>query len=537
MIDSACMWQVGESEHPQSGMNHRRATWVTIAVSLLAICLTTTASLYLAFRQNRHDAAEQTATVAAESLRRADSMTGQALLAYARLTASTSTNPCSAQRLSLMSDVALDYDYVQAVGYVVDDRVICSSSGLHDPGIPLGPPLFPTGNFDANIRPSVDLGTGKRFLVLQRGHYAAAISPASLLDILSPRSGMSYGIFGIPSGRVVSNHGFFDRTWPQRLGDAHRVTFYDGKYLVSIESSTKYSLAAFSAIPKADLHAGFLASARILLPIGLLLGLLASFAIFRLARRRETLPATLRSALERREFVLHYQPIVEMATARIAGAEALLRWPREDGNGMRPALFIPAAEDCGLIQHFTAYVLQELANEAAAFFRLHPDCYISINLASADLHDEHTVSLLRELLGTPGIEPHNLVVEVTEHSFLEPARASRTIRGIRELGVRVAIDDFGTGFSSLSHLTTLQTDFLKIDKLFIDSVGTSSVTSEVALHIIGMARTLGQTVIAEGVETRLQADFLREHGVVLAQGWLFSTALPMSRLLREWPSD
>ena len=518
-------------------MNHRRATWITLAVSLLAICLTTAASLYLAFRQNRQDAAEQTMTVASESLRRADSMTSQALLAYARLASSTAAaNPCSADRLSLMSAVALDYDYVQAVGYVVNDRVICSSSGLHDPGIPLGPPDFPTGNFDASIRPSVDLGTGRRFLVLQRGHYAAAISPASLLDILSPRSGMSYGIFGIPSGRVLSEHGTFDLAWPKRLGDAHHVTFYDGNNLVSIEASAKYELAAFSAIPKSDLHARFIAVARILVPIGLLLGLLVSFVIFRLARQRETLPAALRSALKKREFALHYQPIVELASGRIAGAEALLRWPREDGNGMRPALFIPAAEDCGLIQHFTAYVLREIASETPEFFRHHPDGYISINLASADLHDEHTVSLLRELLGTPGIEPHNLVVEVTEHSFLEPARASRTIRAIRELGIRVAIDDFGTGFSSLSHLTTLQTDFLKIDKLFIDSVGTNSVTSEVALHIISVARTLGQTVIAEGVETRLQADFLREHGVVHAQGWLFSAALPMPQLLHEWPS-
>jgi sensor c-di-GMP phosphodiesterase-like protein len=520
-------------------MNHRRATWITIAVSLLAICLTTAASLFLAFHQNRQDAAEQTMTVASESLRRADSMTSQALLAYVRLASSTSTsaNPCSADRISLMSRVALDYDYLQAVGYVVDDRVICSSSGLHDPSLPLGPLTYSADGLEASIRPSVDLGTGRRFLVLQRGHYAAAISPASLLDILSPRSGMSYGTFGIPSGVVLSEHGFFNPDWPEHLGDAHHVTFYDGNYLVSIEASTKYSLAAFSAIPKSDLQARFITVARVLLPIGLLLGLIVSFAIFRLARRRETLPAALRSALKKREFVLHYQPIVELASARIVGAEALLRWPREDGNGMRPALFIPAAEDCGLIQYVTAYVLREIAADTPAFFRHHPDCYISINLASADLHDEHTVSLLRELLDTPGIEPHNLVVEVTEHSFLEPARASRTIRAIRELGIRVAIDDFGTGFSSLSHLTTLQTDFLKIDKLFIDSVGTSSVTSEVALHIIGVARTLGQTVIAEGVETRLQADFLREHGVAHAQGWLFSAALPMSQLLREWPSE
>ena len=112
--------------------------------------------------------------------------------------------------------------------------------------------------------------------------------------------------------------------------------------------------------------------------------------------------------------------------------------------------------------------------------RQHPGAYISINLSSFDIHDEHIVEQLRRLVESPGMAAENLIAEVTEHSFLDPKHASGNIAAIRALGIRVAIDDFGTGFSSISHLTTLKTDYLKIDKVFIESIGTESATSEVA---------------------------------------------------------
>ncbi len=132
---------------------------------------------------------------------------------------------------------------------------------------------------------------------------------------------------------------------------------------------------------------------------------------------------------------------------------------------------------------------------------------------------------------------HNIVVEVTESSFVDPASANRTIARIHALGIRVAIDDFGTGFSGLSQLTQLRADCLKIDKIFVDAIGTGSVTSEVVLHIIAMARSLKLTLISEGVETHAQAEFLRQHGVAFAQGWLFGKAQPLDELLRPAGPD
>ncbi|MDI1253099.1 EAL domain-containing protein [Thermomonas sp.] len=133
----------------------------------------------------------------------------------------------------------------------------------------------------------------------------------------------------------------------------------------------------------------------------------------------------------------------------------------------------------------------------------------------------------------PGISAASLMVEMTEHSFLDAERASQAVKAIRALGIRVAIDDFDTGFSNLSHLAKLKTDCLKIDKVFIEAIGTDAPTSEVALHIIHMAESLGLTVIGEGIETEAQAQFLLEYGVGYGQGWLYARAVPMAELLRN----
>ena len=187
----------------------------------------------------------------------------------------------------------------------------------------------------------------------------------------------------------------------------------------------------------------------------------------------------------------------------------------------------------GLIQRFTEYVIAQVAIDGPRFFTRYPGAYISINLSTPDLRSNDVVEWLRRLVTTPGITARNIIVELTERSFLDPTSASDVIGKVQAMGIRVAIDDFGTGFSSLSHLTNLSADYLKIDKVFVDAIGTGSVTSEVVLHIIEMAKSLNLTVISEGVETQGQADLLREQGVTFAQGWLFSKAQPLANLLNQ----
>lgn len=513
-------------------MRNRNTTLIAVAVTLLATGIPVFAALYLADRESVSEASTQTQVMAGALLVRAENMADQALAAYDRLR-SLKTAPCSDAGRQQMVSIALDYSYLKAVGYVVDGRVACSSFAPKGDGSRLQPFSY-TGMSGVRVAPDADLGTGKRFLVLEKNDYVAAILPEVLVDIPFDQAHISSGVIGRSEWLRLAGSGVFDPRWRRHLGGAHQATFIDDGNLVTIRVSKRYDLAGYSAIPMADLRSRVVTFAIVLVPIGLLLGVAAALAVLSLVRQRTSLPALLRSAIRKHEFVLHYQPIVELATGRMVGAEALLRWPRRDGSQvMRPDAFIRIAEDCGLIRNLTAYVLERVASEAPAFIRHHPDGYISINLSPADLHDERILDQLRQLIETPGIMARNLVVEVTEHSFLDPKHASENITAIRTLGIRVAIDDFGTGFSSLSHLTTLTTDCLKIDKVFVDTIGTDSATSEVALHIVRIAQSLGLTVIAEGVESQLQADVLYEHGVKYAQGWLFSQAQPMENLLRQ----
>ena len=521
-------------------MRKRIATWMTLAACLLSIVSTISVALYMAHRQSMEVESALASNMADELLRRADAMGAEAISAYRQLDAAHLVNPCSDEGLVLMRDIGMESRFLQAVGYVSDERLQCSSFGRYVQGLPLGPVAY-VSSLGTRVRLSVDMGQGKgkgkgegedrRFLLFELGQYVAAIHASTMLDVFTDKPDISLGLYAVASGVPLAVRGTFAPEWIKRLDKGDRVTFFDGKQLVSIRRSPDFDLAAYVAVPADYLIKRLRAVSLVLIPVGLLLGLAVSLAVFFLARQQNSMPATLRMALKKREFILHYQPIVALDTRRMVGAEALLRWPR-DGGHVRPDLFIPAAEDSGMIGQFTDYVLHQVARDAPRFIARHPDCYISINLSSPDLHDARTVDSLRRLVATPGIPAANIMVELTEHSFLDAARAAPTVKAIRALGIRVAIDDFGTGFSNLAQLATLEADYLKIDKVFIDAIGTQAPTSEVALHIIHMGESLGLTVIGEGIETEAQAQFLRDYGVGYGQGWLYARACPMVELLR-----
>ena len=513
-------------------MHNRVATTIALVLCTLAVIVPISAALYLAHRQSTNETSARALTLAGEVLRRSDTMGEQALAAYQRISEAGTTAGCSDAKRAQLREATMDYSYLQAVGYVSHDRIICSAIGPRGDGIDMGPPSY-VSPMGARIHLAASIGGSRPLLVIEGGGFAAAFHPETLLDMPTSTPGLSLGVYSRTSKLLWGQRGFFDPAWTAKPRHGSATVFFDGKYLVAIRASEKFDTAAYVAVPLTALNSRMRAFMLILLPIGLLLGAAVATAIVYLARQRTSLPSVLRHALKSKEFVLHYQPIVELESGHMVGVEALLRWPRNKQIGMRPDLFVQAAEDCGLIQRFTKYVLAQVAIDGPLFFSRYPDAYISVNLSSVDLRSDEVVGWLQQLVTTPGIAPHNIIAELTERSFVDPTSANRVIGKIQTMGIRVAIDDFGTGFSSLSHLTNLSADYLKIDKVFVDAIDTGSVTSEVVLHIIEMAKSLNLIVISEGVETQEQADFLRKQGVMFMQGWLFSKAQPLTDLLQQ----
>ncbi len=207
------------------------------------------------------------------------------------------------------------------------------------------------------------------------------------------------------------------------------------------------------------------------------------------------------------------------------GAEALVRWRRADGQRVRPDLFIPQAEDSGQICAITQRVSELVLAEVGELLRSNPQLYVLVNLAAADIAGAAFAEPARRLLREAGVAPGQLVWEVTERGLVDVELATRLLGQLRADGHRIAIDDFGTGYSSLSYLQQLPVDVLKIDKSFVDALGTEAASSPVAPHVIEMARDLGLKVIAEGVEHERQAILLAELGAQIGQGWLFAKPL------------
>jgi sensor c-di-GMP phosphodiesterase-like protein len=316
------------------------------------------------------------------------------------------------------------------------------------------------------------------------------------------------------------------------LGERGEASFIDGGQLVAVLRSRRFLMAAVAAVPTAYMEERAIAIAWRMVPAAAVVGLALGVAVLALARQQRSIAAALRHALRRKEFYLQYQPIVELASGHCVGVEALLRWRRPTGEQIGPDLFIPVAEQSGIITRLTQRVLELVEADAGAYLAAHPDFHVALNLSAADMQSTAIVDLVERFLQRSGASPSNLIVEITERGFLDMDKTLRVIGAFRARGIEVAIDDFGTGYSSLAYLEALELDFLKIDRSFIETIGTGAPTSQVVRHIIPMARTLGLRMIAEGVESVAQADFLREHGVQYAQGWLFGKPMAFADALR-----
>src|SRR5229473_449864 len=245
------------------------------------------------------------------------------------------------------------------------------------------------------------------------------------------------------------------------------------------------------------------------------------------AVERQSLEGNLRRALERKEFLLHYQPKVNLDTGEITGVEALVRWQQPDRGLVPPAQFVPIAEDCGLIVQIGRWVLREACRQARAWQDAGlPPVPITVNVSAVEFRDKGFVECVRTILSETGLEARYLGLELTEGVLMEDAESTAAVlQELKVMGVHLAVDDFGTGYSSLSYLQQFPIDVLKIDQSFVHQITADPDDSTIVSAIINMGKSLKHLVVAEGIETQGQLAFLQALSCAEGQGYLFSRPL------------
>jgi diguanylate cyclase (GGDEF)-like protein len=249
---------------------------------------------------------------------------------------------------------------------------------------------------------------------------------------------------------------------------------------------------------------------------------------------RLTLESSLRHALERKEFLLHYQAKRDIVSGRITGMEALLRWQHPDLGIVAPMKFIPVAEETGLIVPIGKWVLQTACLQNVAWQNQGlPRLNIAVNLTARQFANEHLLQDVHSILASTGMDPHLLELEIKESMLIHDVENTRRIlTGLKALGVRVAIDDFGTGYTSLATLQRFPLDTIKIDRSLIRDIAATAEDTRLADAIIAMGKSLSLTVVAQGVETKDQAEFLRTHACDELQGFYFKRPLPADQFTK-----
>lgn len=457
---------------------------------------------------------------AEQTLTRAQNILKEVQLTLGSLQSSTD-KPCSSAHIFQMRDRTINTASIEEIGFFLNGYLKCSSWGKIRQTIHRAKVDFVTSDgLEITLRLTPSASLSGQMAAVGSGNYNALIAPARFVDLSV--GDQTTVLFLTASNKIVA-----------RRDPVGQVSI--GSQLVDIDALMKSGYlvgmsadADFKAVIIEPSHSLVLRLEKLLptyLSVGSIIIFLFLASLYRLSVKRLSLKAELATAIINRNLFVEYQPILDLRSGECVGAEALVRWRKPDASVVRPDLFIPLAEETGLIIDITDQVIENIIEELGPILSSDKTMHIAVNVCSADLQSGRVVDFLQAKLLPTGISNNQIWLEATERGFLEVEAARSTIDRARELGHAVAIDDFGTGYSSLQYLQSLNLDAIKIDKSFVDTIGNTPETNSVILHIIKLVHALELDSVAEGVETTEQVDFLRKQGVAYAQGWLFSKPL------------
>ncbi len=432
-------------------------------------------------------------------------------------------NDCSVAHIERMRQLNVDLMPIDEIGYYQNGRLLCTIWGNTSQEIleRTADQILPGGlAITLNVEPAMSRGSS--MMAVSQGGHVVLIKPQRMVDVLlSMRVTLGVALEG---GRLVALSGAADPALVARL-TRQAVVGTDSHY--SYVSVTAPGLIAFAIADRSEIEERLRQELWILLPLGVAVALVLVAMVAWFSRHRLSLHSELASAIRNQELIVYYQPIIALDTGRCVGAEALVRWQQPNGRMIPPDSFIPIAEEFGLIADITDFIIERVVEDLAAMLAVEQAVHVAINIGASDIGSGRFLPILGRALERRNVAPAQIWLEATERGFVNADAARETIAKARAAGHLVAIDDFGTGYSSLSLLEKLPLDALKIDKTFVDSIGKHAATSIVIPHIIDMARELDLDIVAEGIETEEQVNYLRNAGVALGQGWLYAKAMPL----------
>jgi sensor c-di-GMP phosphodiesterase-like protein len=442
--------------------------------------------------------------------------------------AARGVDSCQPSDVEAMRQAAFDTTPIKEIAVVSPDgQTLCT-----DLGLPLGQrnivasePLAGANWYSLDV---IQLENGQPMVRLRRKVGAgpngvAALVPAMLFlpQVSSHGSPFNaYAHIATTNGTTIGNIG--------TLPDAAEAVF------IANAKSEKFGFSAEISMPRGHVIAGHGELQWLgLFATGAMVVILGIFSML-MPRGAPGNPVTeIESALKAGEFVPYYQPIVDIRSGQLRGAEVLVRWRKADGTLVLPGAFITLAESSGLIREMTRDLMRRVCAEAGRAVGARPALKISFNFAGKLFSDETIVQDVRKIFSGSPIKLSQVVLEVTERDPIENFTATRqTIAAFQGLGVRIAIDDVGTGHSGLSYMLKLGVDIIKIDKIFVDAIGTDRNSTTIVETLVDLAHNMRMDVVAEGVENFEQVMYLRELGIRSAQGYVFAPPLPGNAFLQ-----
>ncbi|PBI78808.1 hypothetical protein A9993_03305 [Rahnella victoriana] len=437
---------------------------------------------------------------------------------------------CSDKFLDEIRYLSFTSIFISDIGYIRDHQLKCTAmrGRLPEPVMMSVPDTITRygqriwTSFSGIIDPRItaDMMESKNVLLFP--------TPAAFRDIYVPYNGFGavlinhrhdhiFRLFGDSAGLVRDVNEMQGFAWWQQARFTECSKRYDicvmarntqiGLFSLSATATVFIILAAFTA------------------------GGMFTFALRQYISNTRSLQNKLRMAISRDDIYINYQPFVDIDTGRVIGYEALARWQEVNGDNISPDVFIKLAESTHQIKALTRSVVTRTLTEIAPLLRDNKALFVSINITTADVTETDFRVFLEEEVDKSRLHRKQIVLEITERSTADHRLLKESLARLRDYGYRIALDDFGTGYSNLDYLSKLSFDFIKIDKIFTDSIGSQSVSFKMLKMMLEMLAQTGATIIVEGIEEQHQADFfLKEYPRIVGQGWFYGRPVDIDKI-------